>query len=242
MIEYRLLPAGENGLVVEFGNSISEEINGHVSAFCQAYQAHPIRGVRELVPTFRSVLVCYDCGVISYRMLTWKIKGLLKKCSGSVQSGKRTFVIPVCYGGSYGPDMESVMAHTGLTEEELIRRHSAPDYLIYMLGFLPGFAYLCGLDPALVTPRLKSPRTKIEAGSVGIGGEQTGIYPLDSPGGWQLIGKTPLKVYDAERETPILYQAGDRIRFRPVDEAEFLRISREIDRNTYQYEILEAGV
>lgn len=240
-MEYKLLPAGEGGLVVEFGNSISEEINGRVSAFCKAYEARPIRGVRELVPTFRSVMVYYDCGQISYRMLTWKIKRLLKHCADAAQKSRRIFVIPVCYEEKYAPDMASVMAHTGLSREEVIERHSAPDYLIYMLGFLPGFAYLGGLDPAIVTPRLQSPRTKIEAGSVGIGGEQTGIYPLDSPGGWQLIGKTPLKVYDAERQTPILYQAGDMIRFRRISEVEFDIIAEAVRQNTYQYEILEAG-
>jgi KipI family sensor histidine kinase inhibitor len=217
-------------------------MGGRVSAFCQAHTAHPIKGVTELVPTFRSVSVYYDCGKIGYSRLERKLRRLIRGLSDAVQTNRRIFVIPVCYEEPYAPDMEHVMAHTGLSRDEVIRRHSGSDYLIYMLGFLPGFAYLGGLDPALVTPRLSSPRTKIEAGSVGIGGEQTGIYPLDSPGGWQLIGKTPLKVYDAQRETPILYQAGDRIRFQPITRQVYEDIAEKIANHTYQYEILETGV
>ena len=129
--------------------------------------------------------------------------------------------IPVFYGGSYGEDLKDVAAHAGLTEEEVIKLHSSVDYNIYMLGFLPGFPYLGGLDPKLFTPRLDNPRTKIPEGSVGIGGEQTGIYPLESPGGWRLIGRTPLKLYDPDREQPFLYQAGDYIRFVPITAEEY---------------------
>lgn len=240
MTSYRLLPVGDCGLTVEFGNCISEEINRKVSAFCRAFSEHPIRGVREVVPTFRSVTIYYDCGQISFRRLEWKVKRMIRTLADTDEHSGRIFIIPVCYEPPFAPDMERVMAHTGLTAEEIIRRHSAPDYLIYMLGFLPGFAYLGGLDPLIETPRLPSPRTKIETGSVGISGEQTGIYPLDSPGGWNLIGKTPLKVYDAGRETPILYRAGDKIRFRRIDEAEYERIARAVSDGTWQYEILES--
>ena len=125
---------------------------------------------------------------------------------------KKVYEIPVCYGGEYGPDLENIAEHAGLSVEEVIKIHSSRDYLIYMLGFLPGFCYLGGLDERIHTPRLANPRIKISAGSVGIGGSQTGIYPLDSPGGWQLMGMTPVKTYDPEREVPILVEAGDYIR------------------------------
>ena len=133
--------------------------------------------------------------------------------------------IPVCYGGDYGPDLAFVAQHAGLSEREVIRRHTAPKYRIYMLGFLPGFPYLGGLDPALFTPRLQNPRTAIPAGSVGIGGQQTGIYPVASPGGWQLIGRTPLKLFDPDR--PLRYAAGDRIRFAAITPQQFETLAQK---------------
>ena len=137
---------------------------------------------------------------------------------------KRIVVIPVCYGGEFGPDLPTVAHHAGMSEQDVINLHSAHDYLIDMLGFLPGFAYLGGLDPRLHTPRLSVPRTEIPAGSVGIGGKQTGVYPMESPGGWQLIGRTPLTLF-APGE-PLPSAAGDRIRFVPIDEGEFERIQK----------------
>lgn len=132
------------------------------------------------------------------------------------------------YGGKYGEDLKDVAEINKLTEDEVIKIHSGTDYLIYMLGFLPGFAYLGGLDDRIKTPRLQNPRTKIHAGAVGIGGEQTGIYPLSSPGGWRLIGTTPVKPYDPERDEPILYSAGDYIRFVPIDKETFDDISAKV--------------
>ena len=148
-------------------------------------------------------------------------------------SSSRIFEIPVCYGGEYGPDLENIAKHANLTPQEVIDIHSSSDYLIYMLGFLPGFSYLGGLDERIHTPRLANPRIKIPAGSVGIGGSQTGIYPLDSPGGWQLLGLTPVKTYDPNREVPILFEAGDYIRFVPVSESDFTAIKDEVEKGTY---------
>ena len=144
--------------------------------------------------------------------------------SGTAPAAGRLVEIPVCYGGDFGEDLGFVAAHGGLTEEEVIRIHSGRDYRIYMLGFLPGFPYLGGLDSRLFTPRLSAPRVKIPAGSVGIGGEQTGIYPLESPGGWQLIGRTPLTLFSPERGGALPYKPGDRIRFVPISPQEYARI------------------
>lgn len=151
--------------------------------------------------------------------------------------GEESFNIPVCYGGEFGEDIAFVASHAGLTEQEVIDIHTGRDYLIFMLGFLPGFAYLGDMDKRLHTPRLSNPRTSIPAGSVGIGGEQTGIYPLASPGGWQLIGRTPVKPYDPTRAEPILYRAGDYIRFFAVDEQEYRRIEELVSRNEYECRI-----
>ena len=147
--------------------------------------------------------------------------------------------IPVCYGGDFGPDLSDVAEHAGMSAEEVIAIHSGHDYLIDMLGFLPGFAYLGGLDERLHTPRLATPRTRIEPGAVGIGGAQTGIYPLASPGGWRIIGRTPVRPYDPDRESPILYAAGDYLRFVPITPQEFSLIETQVESGTYECEIVK---
>lgn len=223
----RFLPCGDSGLTVEFGNEINEEINKRVCALAEKMKKNQISGVIETVPTFRSLFVLYNPMDIGYGPLVKKIKRLLSNDNNGVEREKRVINIPVCYGGEYGEDLLWVAEHAALTPEEVIKLHSAPEYLIYMLGFLPGFAYLGGLDKRLEAPRLENPRTVIPAGSVGIGGEQTGIYPLDSPGGWRLIGRTPLKPYDAKRAEPIRYQAGDYIKFVPINEDEYRKIEEQ---------------
>lgn len=216
------LPAGDCSLVVEFGSEIHPEINARVSALAENLARRPVRGVIECVPTFRSLLVHYDPCRLRYDALVRRLRRRLENLGQAVKTS-RTFVIPVLYNGE---DLDFVAAHAKMSKEEVVQRHSAPEYLIYMLGFLPGFAYLGGLDPAIATPRLTDPRTKIPAGAVGIGGEQTGVYPLDSPGGWQLIGSTPVRPYDPNRARPILYSAGDYIKFKPVSESEYTDLER----------------
>ncbi len=233
------MPVGDAALSVEFGSGISPEINARIRALSDALAQKPIRGVRECVPTFRSLLVLYDPCRLRFERLVRKLRERIAKLGGSREGEKRVFVIPVCYGGAFGEDLPNVVAHTGLAAEEVVRRHSGTDYLIYMLGFLPGFAYLGGLDAALHTPRLQNPRTSIPAGSVGIGGEQTGIYPLASPGGWQLIGRTPVRPYDPARSEPILYRAGDYIRFAPVDEQEYAALEQRQASGEMVWEVLQ---
>jgi KipI family sensor histidine kinase inhibitor len=142
--------------------------------------------------------------------------------------------IPVVYGGEYGPDLDFIISHTGLSRDEVIRRHSAPEYLIYMIGFVPGFTYLGGMPKELATPRLATPRQLIPGGSVGIAGEQTGIYPLDSPGGWQLMGRTPLNVFDAGRREPFLLAAGQYLKFVPIGEDEYRRVAEAVAAGGYE--------
>lgn len=241
MENIRFLTAGDSSMLIEFGDEISKEINRKITATIQMMREQHIEGVVDTIPAFCSLLINYDPRIVSYEQLEERMRQLVRLDIPAEQAQKRVIEIPVCYGGEYGPDLENIAELAGLTKEEVIRIHSSEEYLIYMLGFLPGFAYLGGLDERIHTPRLANPRIKINAGSVGIGGSQTGIYPLDSPGGWQLLGMTPVKVYDPVREVPILYEAGDYIRFVPVDEAEYQRIKNEVENGTYQCVVHEGG-
>ena len=183
MNETLFLPAGDSAVNVEFGRTIDPEINKKIRGLSDSLSRKPIRGVTECIPTFRSLLVCYDPLQTGCEALIKKLKKRIKSLDQVSGGEKRVFNIPVCYGGEFGEDIAFVASHAGLTEQEVIDIHTGRDYLIFMLGFLPGFAYLGDMDKRLHTPRLSNPRTSIPAGSVGIGGEQTGIYPLASPGG-----------------------------------------------------------
>ncbi len=236
------MTAGDSSLLVEFGKKISPEINRKITAVMQMMKEQHIEGVVDVIPAFCSLLINYDPRVVTYEEIKERIQNLVRLEIKTGEVRKRIFEIPVCYGGEYGPDLGNIAEHAGLSEKEVIEIHSSRDYLIYMLGFLPGFTYLGGLDERIHTPRLANPRIKINAGSVGIGGSQTGIYPLDSPGGWQLMGMTPVKTYDPDRETPILVEAGDYIRFVPIDEQEYKRIKEMVDNGTYECVVHEEEV
>lgn len=238
-IEYpRILPAADCSVVVEFGNVISTEINTVISGFVKAMSERSIDGVIEVIPTFRSALVTYNPRHISYNKLCNEINDRISNMDVSDNESRRTIEIPVCYGGEFGPDLSFVAAHSGMSEEEVVALHSSKSYLIYMLGFQPGFPYLGGLDPKLFTPRLSSPRSLIPAGSVGIGGEQTGLYPVASPAGWQIIGTTPVKAYNPHRTPAIPYEAGDHIKFIPISVEEFHEIELQEKTNSYQFNIV----
>jgi len=226
--------SGEICLAVEFSDAIEMEANVRLQNLRRKLQSMNVRGIPELVPTYRSLSVHYDPLKIRRAEMEAVVSGALGDLSVFKDSPRRLLVMPVVYGGEYGPDMENVSRHTGFTEEEIIERHTAREYYCYMLGFTPGFGYFGGLDEALETPRLKTPRTLIPAGSVGIAGKQTGAYSIDGPGGWQLIGRTPLRLFDpGNAHNPALIDAGDWVRLRRVSHDEYRTIKNLTDSDKY---------
>lgn len=234
-MEYpRINTSGDTAIVVEFEDKIDPSINAKVKAFYEVLKAENIPGVVDIIPTYRSVLIHYSPLIIRYGEMMEKAERLLNRAGDIKAVDKKIFKIPVCYGGYYGQDLEDVAQHAGMTKEEVISIHSGRDYLIYMLGFQPGFAYLGGMDERIAMPRLPQPRGQILAGSVGIANKQTGIYPMSSPAGWRLIGCTPVRPYDPRKRKPILYEAGDYIRFVPISEADYTRIEMLIEQGNYE--------
>ncbi|MCL1950497.1 MAG: 5-oxoprolinase subunit PxpB [Turicibacter sp.] len=227
MADIQFSPVGDSSVLLEFGHDISEETNAKITAFSKALKSMPTAGIIDQVPAFCSLLINYDPRLVTYATLVKKMKELSKTASQAAGAMGRVFEIPVCYDGECGPDLENIAKLSGLSAEEVIKIHSEPEYLIYMLGFMPGFPYLGGLDERIHVPRLEDPRLKIPQGSVGIGGAQTGIYPLESPGGWQLLGRTPVKTYEALRKPPILFEAGDYIKFVPITKEMFDKIEND---------------
>jgi len=236
----RYLPVGDRALLVEFGNAIDVAINRKVLALCDAVSRSKLLGVEECIPTYRSLLMYYEPSKVKYEQLVSQIKGVEQRLDEFVsQMKRRTVVVPTAYGGVYGPDLSYVAEYNHLTEEEVIRIHSEKEYAVYMIGFIAGFPYLEQVADEIATPRLETPRLKVPAGSVGIAEKQTGIYSMESPGGWRLIGRTPLKLFDPSWPQPALLRPGDRVRFKPISGEEFEAIKNAVLRNTYSPVIKE---
>lgn len=218
-------PVGDCAISIDFGQVIDPKINRQIRQIIEQIKGLQLDGIVELVPTYCALLVQYDAMVYSYSDICRILEPTLQESVTDSANELVTIVeIPTVYGGEFGPDLGFVASHNHLSEAEVVSIHSGTDYLVYMLGFIPGFTYLGGVDPRIATPRLSSPRTLIPAGSVGIAGEQTGTYPSDSPGGWQIIGRTPVTMYDMSKEQAALLQAGDYVRYVSIDENEFHRI------------------
>lgn len=215
-------PAGDSALVIIFGDRIDEGINKKVHAVANAIEKVSPDWLIEVVPTYTSIYVYYDPLKLSYQEVLDVIKPFL--LAEPKEEKPRIVEIPTVYGGEFGPDIEFVAQYNGLTIDDVIEIHSKPLYRVYMLGFTPGFAYLGGMDERIATPRLEKPRLKVPAGSVGIAGKQTGIYPIESPGGWRLIGRTPLRLFTPEKDPPTLLQPGYHVKFVPISEEEFWKI------------------
>ena len=235
----RILPTGDRALAVEFGNEIDEHINARLMGFIRKLSDERIRGIEEFVPSFRSVLIHYNPGVLSYDRIRSIIEKTLSEPISESTHKKRIVEVPVCYDEKFGPDIAFVAEHAGISIDEVIRIHTSTPYLVYMLGFQPGFPYLGGLDERIHTPRLESPRIRLEAGSVGIGGGQTGLYPMESPGGWRIIGVTPVRCYNPEKDKPIPYMAGDHIRFKSISKEEFDDLREKDLRGEYDFIVEE---
>ncbi|MCE5232564.1 MAG: 5-oxoprolinase subunit PxpB [Mizugakiibacter sp.] len=231
---FALEAMGESGLLLRFGERIDAALNARVHAAARVLRDAALPGLEDLVPTYASLLLRFDAAAAAdaarMREVERRVRAALAAAGAAAQpiagdAPARVVEIPVCYGGDCGPDLEAVAAHAGIDASTLIARHAAGDYRVAMLGFAPGFPYLLGLDPALHAPRLATPRTRVPAGSVAIGGAQAGIYPRELPGGWRIVGRTPLVLFDAAREPPCLLAPGDRVRFRAIDAAEFARLA-----------------
>lgn len=225
-------PLGDRAIIIHVGDRIDEATHQLVRAVVARLSERPIAGTIELVPAFASIAVHYDPRNVPDRQIGARsepphvrfasaIHIALADLRIEVLPAPRGVEIPVCYGGEHGPDLDFVAECHGLSRDDVVRLHSGATYRVYMLGFAPGFAYLGGLPEAIATPRRAEPRTAVPAGSVGIGGSQTGIYPQVSPGGWQVIGRTPLRMFDARRSSPTLLSAGDAVTFRAIAPDEY---------------------
>ena len=212
---------GDHGLLLEFGDEISAEVNEKVRKMALAIQAETLDGVIEVVPTYRSLLVLYNPLIIPLEDLKRRLKQLEEGLKEISFPDPKLTKIPVLYGGDFGLDLEKVAEYLHLTPEEVIRLHCSKPYFIYMIGFMPGFPYMGELPDVLITPRLKTPRLSVPAGSVAIAQKQTGIYPVESPGGWQILGRTPVKLFNPEKEPPALLRMGDLVQFYPISKKEF---------------------
>jgi len=230
----RLLPAGDSAVVVEYGEEIDARVNAKVRLLQHALEAGPRRGIVEVVPTYRSLMVHYDPMALSRESLEALISTTAVQLPEEVREPVRTVEVPVLYGGDAGPDLADVAAFAGLDIQAVVDLHAAGDYVVFMLGFMPGFPYLGGLPQRIATPRLATPRTLVPAGSVGIAGAQTGVYPAESPGGWRLIGRTPVALFDPRRSPPTLLEAGDRVRFVPITAADYEVIERDVAAERYR--------
>jgi KipI family sensor histidine kinase inhibitor len=222
----RFQRASDQSLLIHFGHQITLEAHEHVRRLLRLLDFEPISGVSNLHPAYCSVLVKFDALTYRHEDIEKILKEYLERLEGIALPAPRLVEIPVCYGGEHGPDLLDVSALHKMTPEQVIAVHSSATYVVYFLGFVPGFAYLGELPEALVTPRMATPRRRVPPGSVGIAGNQTGVYPFATPGGWRLLGRTPISVFRPDRNELSLLSIGDRVRFTPISSAKFEELLR----------------
>lgn len=233
----RILPCGDRALCVEFGSSIDPELNARVLALDAAIAGEP--GIVECVPTYRSLLVHYDPLAVGFDELAKRLLAVAAKAGSRPVEG-RTWRIPVAYGGEHGIDLEATAATHGITPDELVRRHAAPTYRVYMIGFMPGYAYLGGLDPSIATPRRTNPRLKTPAGTISIGGIQALVASIEAPSGWHLLGRTPVRNFMPRRDPVFLLRPGDGVRFEPIGHELYAELDRAAAMGEIVAEVLAA--
>ena len=229
-----LHPAGERAATFEVGEGIAPAIHQHVRSILSGLEKRSVQGINEILPTYCTLFIEYDPVFLTFKTLEQLLREVESALEDMSEVAKRIVEIPTCYGGEYGPDLEFVAQHAGLEINEVVGLHAGTDYLVYMMGFTPGFTYLGGLNDSIATPRLATPRVIIPAGSVGIAGSQTGIYPSDGPGGWRLIGKTPLTLFDPAKSPPTLLEPGQYLRFIPILKEQYSQITDDIKLGTFQ--------
>jgi len=224
----KIQPTGDHALTVIFGDAIDESINKQVLAFFYLLQQQNIEGIKDLIPAYASLTVVYDIvrirqhhGIAAFEYMHNKIETALQNFNVEAEGSTRPVHIPVCYDVSLGIDLREIALQKNISIEEIIELHSASTYRVYMIGFLPGFAYMGSVDKKIAVPRKNVPRKKVDAGSVGIADFQTGIYPLDSPGGWNIIGQTPVQLFNKDYKEPCVLQPGDKVKFEPISLEEF---------------------
>jgi inhibitor of KinA len=231
-LTYRIFPLGDSVITIDFGNNINESLNDEVITRFNELQISPVPGMIEAVPAYSSLTIYYDAvklrnkvssGQTVYEWMQQMLTERLQIPPNESEKNNRLFKIPVCYNLNFAPDIKTLADSKNLSVEEVIQLHTSGTYKVYMLGFLPGFAYMGEVNEKMIIPRKPQP-VNVEQGSVGIAGKQTGIYPLASPGGWQIVGRTPLKLFDAAKEEPTLFKIGDKIHFFPITENDFYEI------------------
>jgi inhibitor of KinA len=239
--EPRFLPCGDLAMSVEFADDVSREVNARVLALEYLIQQKGLAGVTETVPTYRSLLVYYDPSGVSFDALVCSLRALIGQAQPDVLPPARTVELPCCYEAELGFELAAAASRLGLPPDEVVRLHASSDYYVYFVGFTPGLPYMTGMPDRLTIPRLEQPRTKTPPGSVGIGGVQCCIYSVESPGGFWILGRTPLRLYDPTAADPILLRAGDHVRFRAIDRREFDTIAAAVAAGAFQPRIEEGA-
>ena len=230
---YRIYPCGDHAVTIELGNTLDADINQKVISLFSYLQLNPVLGVKDIIPSYHTLTIIYDLALLKkqspassvYDRMCNQLETAANACT-VISTTVRTIQIPVCYDLSMAPDLASIADLHQLSIEQVIQLHTEKLYRVYLLGFLPGFAYMGNVDEKIATPRKTTPRTMVPAGSVGIAGEQTGIYPFDSPGGWQLIGQTPVEMFNVEKPQPCYLQPGDAVQFYPITVTEFVKLKK----------------
>ena len=221
MDEVQFRPASDQSLLVYFGQQITLDAHQQLRKLLRLLESEPIRGVRNLHPAYCSILIVFDALQLRHEELEAILRDYLGRLDQVALPVPRQMEIPTCYGGEFGPDLNELAGLHGMTPSQVVELHASVTYVVYFLGFVPGFAYLGGLPKALATPRLESPRKNTPPGSVGVADNQTGVYPFDKPGGWRLIGRTPIAMFRRDRENKSFLAIGDRVRFTPISAAQF---------------------